>query len=114
MTDDDNILIDKFFSEVSQQQNIADDGFSRRVMDGLNTHSTRLLHLWTAICVLIGIVLFAVSRFWELIITYVQVFISTAPTFDISQINPLPIVISAVVLLGLFIYEMLDSEKMSL
>ena len=101
MNDKDNILIEDFFKQAAMQQ-IEDNGFTERVMENLpDMHLAtvrRLSRLWTAFCVVIGVVLFFVFGGWEvlqslffgglhMLVGWLEVFIVTAPTAEIP-VNP--------------------------
>jgi len=70
MEDNNDILLQQFFAEASRQE-IADDGFSRRVINRLPSRVNWLVRLWTAFCVIVGVVLFVVFRGWELVAEHV-------------------------------------------
>ena len=78
MTDKDNLLIEEFFKQASQQQ-IEDNGFTERVMERVERIDQRSLAphrlslLWTWFCTAIGLVLFFVFN----------VFITTVPTTEL-------------------------------
>ena len=70
MTDNDNLLIEKFFNQAARQQ-IEDNGFTERVMEqivrqeqqsSVKTHHLSLL--WTWFCVVVGLALFVVLGGW--------------------------------------------------
>lgn len=97
MTDNENILIEDFFKQAAQQQ-IEDNGFTERVMQGLPDRKVNLVHrlsrLWTWFCLMVSIVLFFVLNGWDSLksavqmllttgLTAVEVFITTAPTADV-------------------------------
>ena len=101
MNDKDNILIEDFFKQAAMQQ-IEDNGFTERVMENLpDMHLAtvrRLSRLWTAFCVVIGVVLFFVFGGWEvlqslffgglhMLVGWLEVFMVTAPTAEIP-VNP--------------------------
>ena len=56
MKDNDEELIARFFAD--NRQEIADDGFTRRVMERLPGKALWLNRLWTAACMLVGLGLF--------------------------------------------------------
>ena len=101
MNDKDNILIEDFFKQAAMQQ-IEDNGFTERVMENLpDMHLAtvrRLSRLWTAFCVVIGVVLFFVFGGWEvlqslffgglhMLVGWLEVFMVTASTAEIP-VNP--------------------------
>ena len=101
MTEHDDILIKDFFQEAAQQQ-IADNGFTNRVMeslpDSIASETHRLTRLWTWFCILIGGLLFYALNGWDALVssgrmllsttvTALEVFITTVPTTDL-RLNP--------------------------
>lgn len=106
MTDKDNLLIEEFFKQAAQQQ-IEDNGFSKRVMDSLpvsqQEKAHRLSMLWTVFCVVLSVVLFFIFGGWETlkasiimvlqtVVTWLSVFLTTAPTTEIP-VNPVVILL---------------------
>lgn len=78
--DNNDLLLQQFFSEAAQQQ-IADNGFTERVMQALPQQSTfniKLFNrLWTLFCVAVFVVLFVVFRGWELLAVHFMVMLRT-------------------------------------
>ena len=118
MTDNDNRLIEAFFSEAAQQQ-IEDNGFTQRVMDRLPDTGVSLTHrlsrLWTLFCVVIGGVLFLVFNGWESLkaslrilfetaVTSLSVFVTTAPTADL-HLDPVVVLLLLAFLLVFLPYQ---------
>lgn len=118
MTDNDNLLIEKFFNQAARQQ-IEDNGFTERVMEqivrqeqqaSVKTHHLSLL--WTWFCVVVGLTLFVVLGGWEslkasimvlasTVLTSVEVFVTTAPTADLHLSPALLLLVVAFVLIYL-------------
>ena len=101
MTDNDNLLIEKFFKQAAQQQ-IEDRGFTERVMQNLPERRVeqvrRLSRLWTIFCGVVGVAMFFLLGGWQVVqgwflaavrmtIGWLEIFMVTAPTTEIS-INP--------------------------
>ena len=106
MTDKDNIMIEEFFIQAAQQQ-IEDNGFTERVMMNLPDSSAERAHhlsrLWTLFCGVVGVVLFFVFGGWQILqglfygglrmmLGWLEVFMVTAPTTEIS-VNPWVVVL---------------------
>lgn len=106
MTDKDNLLLEDFFKQAAQQQ-IEDNGFTKRVMENLPVSQQEKAHrmslLWTAFCVVLGVVLFFLAGGWQMLVgavaqvlrltlTWLEVLIMTAPTAEIP-INPVVILL---------------------
>ncbi|MBQ8656687.1 MAG: DUF5056 domain-containing protein [Prevotella sp.] len=100
MNENDNILLEQFFKENVQQQ-IADDGFTERVMQQLPEAARPLTvrlrwwsRAWTVFCVVAGVVAFIMLQGWQVVmqglmttLTYVEVLLRTLPTsFDLSSL----------------------------
>jgi hypothetical protein len=115
MTDKDYKLIDDFFKEAAQQQ-IEDAGFTERVMmslpDSQAEKSHRLSVIWTWFCILMGVVLFfafggletlkaSVMVVFQTVVTWLSVFLTTAPTTEVS-LNPL-VVLLVVAFVGVYL-----------
>ena len=118
MTDNDNLLIEKFFNQAARQQ-IEDNGFTERVMEqivrqeqqsSVKTHHLSLL--WTWFCVVVGLALFVVLGGWgslkasimvlaSTVLTSLEVFVTTAPTVDLHLNPALLLLVAAFVLIYL-------------
>ena len=64
MMDNNEHLLQQFFSEAAQEQ-IADDGFTERVMRQLPARKSWFARFWTPFCIATFVVLFIVFRGWE-------------------------------------------------
>jgi uncharacterized membrane protein len=118
MTDNDNILIERLFEEASRQQ-IADDGFTKRVMAALPDNSAakvrRLSRLWTWFCILVGLALFFLLDGWTVlkatllaifntVLTSLSVLLTTAPTADL-RLDPAVLLVLLVFVLVVLPYQ---------
>jgi uncharacterized membrane protein len=118
MTDNDNILIERLFEEASRQQ-IADDGFTKRVMAALPDNSAakvrRLSRLWTWFCILVGVALFFLLNGWAVlkatllaifntVLTSLSVLLTTAPTADL-RLDPAVLLVLLVFVLVVLPYQ---------
>ena len=88
MTEDNDLLLQQFFRDAAQQQ-IADDGFTERVMQQLpqtRCNLQRFNRLWTLFCVGVFLVLFVWFRGWELLAIHFEVLLRTlsVETFSIN------------------------------
>ena len=100
MTDNNDLLIEKFFKQAAQQQ-IEDNGFTDRVMERVaqtKPSTRRMSILWTWSCVFIALALFILLGGWESLkatmmvwmttaLTSLEVLITTAPTAELP-VNP--------------------------
>lgn len=68
MTDNnDDILVKKFFSE--NRIDVPDDGFSKRVMRRLPNRTRRISRLWTAVCVVVGLMIFFRNKGFSVLVS---------------------------------------------
>ena len=100
MTDNNDLLIEKFFKQAAQQQ-IEDNDFTDRVMERVaqtKPSTRRMSILWTWSCVFIALALFILLGGWESLkatmmvwmttaLTSLEVLITTAPTAELP-VNP--------------------------
>ncbi len=98
MTETDNDkLLQGFFAE--NKREIADNGFSRRVMHHLPDRSNRLSRIWSAFVMLVSVVLFVglggLEAAWG---TIREVFVSMI-NHEVTSLDPKSIIIATVVLL---------------
>lgn len=101
MTENDDRLLTLFFAE-ERQREIADDGFSRRVMRRLPLRHNRLATLWSAFCFLTAAVLFVTLEAWKpLWNVFREVFTVQLPQ-AMAQVDTSSLVIAGLVLLYLF------------
>ena len=117
MTENEDKLIEKLFQEAAQLQ-IADDGFTERVMERLpqNRVSTQWLsRLWTLFCVVTAVVLFFLLDGWESLknslwylvetgLTWLSVVVTTAPTADL-HLDPVLVLLLLVFVLVVLPYQ---------
>ena len=88
MINDNERLLQQFFSEAANQQ-IEDNGFTERVMQSLPVASqraclSRFSKLWTICCVSVFAVLFVVFHGWELLVVQFEVMVRTMATQSFS------------------------------
>ena len=103
MEDKNDIMLKQLFEQAAKQQ-IADNGFTERVMMNLPERKTSaeklrcLSHLWTLLCLVIALVAFWLFSGYtvveglmtggkHMLLNTLEVFLLTAPTAEI-QINP--------------------------
>jgi hypothetical protein len=116
MTEDNDLLLRQFFQQTAQQQ-IADNGFTERVMQHLPQHAsltarrTLLTRLWTAFCIVVFAVLFVAFHGWELLFMQVEVLVRT--TFaEPPQVSPLMVVFALFSLLMIGAYEVFSYARL--
>ena len=96
MREDNDLLLQQFFSNAAQQQ-IEDNGFTERVMQRLPSRINWFSRLWTMFCIVVFAVLFVVFHGWELLAVQLEVLLRTW-TIESVSFNPLML---AIVLFGL-------------
>lgn len=112
MTDDE--LLGQLFLD-SRQTDIADNGFSERVMQQIATvekqraasDCRRLSRLWTAFCVGVATVLFVALHGWETLAYGLVMLVNTPPT----QTQLLSLLLSVAVVGTMAIGEQLQRQK---
>lgn len=109
MTDNDDILIKRFFAE--QKQTIKDDGFSRKVMRRLPSKAYRYSRIWSTICIVAALLLFVACHGLKQLVNALDVVLRTVPTHGIFDYSPFTIAIVVIVLAGLGIYNLVMAEK---
>ena len=91
MIDNDERLLQQFFSEAANQK-IEDNGFTERVMQRIASSNVqrsafnvqRVSRLWTMFCVSVFAILFVVFHGWELLIVQFEVMLRTMATQTFS------------------------------
>ncbi len=136
MTDDKDLLLQQVFSEAAQQQ-IADNGFTERVMQHLPKTAEqvsqeplqvlqnqtaceaqkaslatmrRINRLWTVASVAVFAALFIVFRGWEMLAIQFEVMVRTLSVESFS-INPLMLFVILFGLLFVGVGEVITSER---
>lgn len=109
MTEADDKLLKQFFKE--QKQEIADEGFSRRVIMHLPDRASKLSNLWVSFCLAIAVVLFCVfDGFFILSNFFREAMISIVQHFAIITIDLKSLIIVAVVLLLVGLHRLFSME----
>ena len=113
MTDDE--LLKQIFQQASLPTDIADNGFTDRVMQQIATvekqtaasDCRRLSRLWTTFCIALGIVLFVMLRGWEPIAYRLVMLMNNPP----SQTQVLSVLLSVAVVGLMAVSELLQRQK---
>ncbi len=107
MTENENDkLLASFFAE--HKREIADNGFSRRVLRRLPNRSHRLSQIWTMCCFTLAFVLLVASNGVQTILNVLRETFETALRSGASEIDPMSLAIAGVVLLY-FVYRKISS-----
>lgn len=99
MTENDDKLLESFFAE--ERQEVADNGFTRRVMRSLPRRSNRLARLWTAGGFALAAVLFVALDGLELLWNSLREAFTSTLADGMAQVDPRSMAIAVVVLLYL-------------
>ena len=99
MTENNDKLLESFFA--GQQQEVADNGFTRRVMRSLPCRSNRLARLWTAGGFTLAAVLFVLLDGVQLMCDTLRETFTTTLENGMAQTDPKSLVLAVVVLLFL-------------
>ena len=83
MIEDNDSLLQQFFSEAASQQ-IADNGFTERVMQRLPSRMNWFVRIWNTVCIVLFAVLFVVFRGWDLLAVQLEVLLRTMSTHSFS------------------------------
>ena len=86
----DDLLLEQFFKPCSGEQ-LADDGFSRRVMTHIAEtdarRARRLSWQWTAACLCVALVVFTLTGGWYAIVAGIVGVLTTMPTTTAQLIH---------------------------
>ena len=94
----DERLLEQFFRQARAME-VADEGFTERVMRRLPERSLRLSRLWTAGCVAVGLVLFTLFGGWQMLLAWGLRLLTTMPTT--GQVAQVWICLLVVTVLGI-------------
>ena len=83
MIEDNDRLLQQFFSEAASQQ-IEDNGFTERVMQRLPSRMNWFVRIWNTVCIVLFAVLFVVFRGWDLLAVQLEVMLRTMSTQSFS------------------------------
>ncbi len=102
----DDLLLEQFFQPAREMQ-LADDGFTQRVMQRLPDRQMQRSRLWTAACVVLSLALFTLVGGWRLLALGVLKMLTTVPTTgQVAQLW-----IALVVVSVLLVTEVLRRER---
>lgn len=108
----DDELLAQFFDE--NRIDLADDGFSARVMQQLPSQSVRLSRIWTFVCVLAGIAFFiwadGLGQLRRVAVNSAGNIVGFLSSVDFSMTSPL-MIYAAASLLALFAISNLDFSR---
>lgn len=97
MMENDDKLLKQFFAD--NRQEIADNGFTRRVLHRLPDHSRRLSQTWTAFCFTLALVLFVAFDGLQLVLGTLRETFTSAIENGATQLDPKSLIVAGIVLL---------------
>ena len=106
MMENNDKLLEQFFTD--NRKEIADNGFTRRVMHRLPNHSRRLSQIWTVFCFTLALVLFVSLNGLQLVLGTLRETFTSAVESGTTQLDPKSLIIAGIVLLY-FIYRKIAS-----
>lgn len=110
MTNNDDKLLEKFFSEAARTE-IADGGFSRRVMRSLPDRTLLKARLWTAFCLAFGVVMAVGFRVWHEAAVWLAGAVRTIVAADLQWHHVAHLLVAMAVVMALLIKEVMDRER---
>ena len=99
MKENDDKLLVAFFAE--NRQEIADNGFTRRVMHHLPDRTRRISQVWVTFCFTLALVLFFAFDGLQLVLGTLRETFTAAAQSGVTELNPKSLLIAGVVLLFL-------------
>lgn len=97
MMENDDKLLKQFFAD--NRQEIADNGFTRRVLHRLPDHSRRLSQIWTVFCFTLALVLFVAFDGLQLVLGTLRETFTSAIENGATQLDPKSLIVAGIVLL---------------
>ncbi|MBR1395146.1 MAG: DUF5056 domain-containing protein [Prevotella sp.] len=105
----DNELLEQLFRPMKEMK-VADNGFSQRVVGRLPKRDVRSMsRLWTAACVVIGVMLFVAMRGWELIGYALVMLLNNPPSWQQMLTAAVSLIAVGMIAIG----ELLAHERYS-
>lgn len=110
MTDNkDDILVSRFFAE--HKSEIADNGFSRRVMNGLPSRAGHIGRLWRIFCLVAGVLFFILNRGWDILAGCLKGMMADIVTHNVFSINPVILLLSLLILFIIAGYNYVVTDR---
>ncbi len=99
MMENDDKLLMTFFAE--NRQEIADNGFTRRVMRHLPDRTRRISQVWVTFCFTLSLVLFFTFDGLQLVLDTLREAVAAAAQSGVTELDPKSLLIAGAVLLFL-------------
>ena len=110
MTNNDDKLLERFFSEAARTD-IPDAGFSRRVMRSLPDRTLLKARLWRAFCVAACLALAVGLRVWAQLGGWAAGVLGAMAEAGLPRVNLLHAAVALAVALALAVREVVDRER---
>lgn len=107
--DDDSRLLGAFFAENTIE--VADDGFTERVMQRLPERSSRLNRIWTWICVVAGVMFLVVTKSWLTLCALAKSMLLSIDLKQFAEINFVPYIVAMLVISMFLGYSLAEQRK---
>lgn len=108
MTEMDDKLLKQFFSE--HKQEIADNGFSRRVIKHLPDRSLKISRIWTTCCCAVALILFFALNGLQAIVGVLRETFTSMIEYGATNLDIKSLLIAGVVLLFLGVRRIIATE----
>ncbi len=105
----DDVLVGKFFED--NRITVADDGFTRRVMHRLPSRVRIYNVVWTAVCLIAGILLFLKYKGWNAFEGLLKKAVSDVMAHDTIMQHPWILAVCAFAAIVVCSYNMVAGER---
>lgn len=116
MTEDKDKLLESFFRKAAERQ-LEDDGFSDKVMSQIESSVSRrvrrMQRLWTAVCIILGILIVMKSDCVDSLLTWAFVAMKTFATYDWMAIGLSVLLVPLVVSYIIAAIGLIENEKLT-
>ncbi|MDD7317538.1 MAG: DUF5056 domain-containing protein [Prevotella sp.] len=107
--DDDSRLLSAFFAENTIE--VADDGFTERVMQRLPERRSRLDRIWQWSCVAAGVIFFVLTKSWVVLYSVVRNAVASIDIERIANANLMPYIIAMLVISMILGYSLAEQRR---
>lgn len=106
MEDNKDILLNNLFAEAAKTE-IADNGFSRKVMRRLPSRAERMSRIWTFVCTMAAVVLLTYFKAWNYIFDWAVNVVCVSHSINWLHIIPFILLLPTATMLvsSVFVYR---------
>ena len=106
MEDNKDILLNNLFAEAAKTE-IADNGFSRKVMRRLPSRAERMSRIWTLVCTMAAVVLLTSFKAWNYIFDWAVNVVCVSHSINWQHIIPFILLLPTATMLvsSIFVYR---------